>query len=135
MEYDSGALIDIRQASGRFLWCSKYVVAATYEGFLEGTLSASWNEIMLDHVRREATRYFGQWSVHILQPAREPGEIEYPPVRITAFFTPLPMDNQMHLSSLVVIWFQRQPLRVPDEAGRATIEALDWERLAIDYET
>jgi hypothetical protein len=56
-------------------------------------------------------------------------------VRVTAFFTSLPMRREMHLSSLVVTWFQWGQFPVPDEAGRAALEVVDWERLALDYET
>lgn len=91
---------------------------------------------MLNVVRHEAARLYGnQWPVHIVQPVRQPGEIDYPLVRVTAFFTSLPMRDEMHLSSLVVVWFQREQSPVPDETGRAALDGLDWERLALDYET
>jgi hypothetical protein len=133
---DSGTLIDVRLPNGRPLWCWKYVVAYTCEGFKIRTPSEECNQDMLDVVQHEATRYFGGgWPVHVIQPARECGEIDHPPVRVTAFLTSSPMRNEMHLSSLVVVWFQGQQFPVPDEAGRAALEAVNWERLALDYET
>jgi len=133
---DSGTLINLRQPSGRALWCWNYIVAYTYDGFLVRTPSEDCNAHMLDVVRQEAARYFGdQWPVHIVQPARRSGEIDYPRVRLTAFLTSLPMRDEMHLSSLVVVWFQREQWPVPDEAGRVALEGLDWEQLALDYET
>jgi hypothetical protein len=131
----SDTLIDLRQPGGRPLWCWNYIVAHTYDGFSVRTPSEECNGCMLDVVRREAAQHFGDWPVHIIQPARRPGEIDYPRVRITAFLTSVPMQEEMHLSSLVAVWFQQEQSPVPDEAGRSALERLDWERLAVDYET
>jgi hypothetical protein len=133
---DSDTLIDLQQPGGRSLWCWNYIVAYTYDGFSVRTPSEECNAHMLGGVRREAARHFGDnCPVHIVQPIRRPGEIDYPRVRITAYLTSLPMRDEMHLSSLVVVWFQREQWPVPDEAGRAALEGLDWERLAHDYVT
>jgi len=45
------------------------------------------------------------------------------------------MRDEMHLSSLVVVWFQDKQLPVPDEGSRAALQTIEWERLAVDYET
>ena len=136
MTEDTGILIDLRQPGGRLLWCWNYIVSYTYDGFSVRTPSERCNAHMLNGVCHEAARLYGdQWPVHIVQPVREPVEIDYPRVRVTAFLTSLPMRDDMHLSSLVVVWFQRVQTPIPDEAGRAAIEGLDWERLALDYET
>jgi hypothetical protein len=45
------------------------------------------------------------------------------------------MRDEMHLSSLVTIWFQEERLRVPDDPALAALQLLDWEKLAVDYET
>jgi hypothetical protein len=133
---DSGTLIDLQQPGGRSLWCWNYIVAYTYDGFSVRTASEDCNAHMLDVVRHEAARQYGDhWPVHVVPPLRQPGEIDYPRVRVTAFFTSLPIRDEMHLSSLVVVWFQREQTPVPDEAGRSAIAQLDWERLALDYET
>lgn len=132
---DSGKLIDVVLASGRPLWCWRYVTAYTYDGFMIRTPSENCNEHMLEIVRREASQDFGEWPVHIIQPMRRPGEIDYPRVRVTGFFTSFPIRGEMHLSSLVVAWFQDQPWPVPDAVSRPALEGIDWERLAVDYET
>jgi hypothetical protein len=133
---NDSTLIDLRQLDGRPLWCWNYIVAYTYEGFTERTPSESNNARMLNVVRNEGARQYGsQWPTHIVQPVRRLGEIGYPRVRISGFFTSLPMRNEMHLSSLVVTWFQQEQAPVPDEAGRAALEGLEWEGLALDYET
>jgi uncharacterized protein (TIGR02996 family) len=129
-------LIDIHQPNGRPLWCWSYAVAYTYDGYMVRTPSEECNEDTLARIPREVARYFGDaWPIHLVQPVRRPGEIDYPPVRVAAFFTSLPMRHEMHLSSLVVVWFQEEQFPVPDEPGRAALEAVDWERLALDYET
>ena len=136
MPGDSGALFEVRLTNGRPLWCWKYVVAYTYVGFKIRTPSEECNEDMLESVQHEAVRYFGGgWPVHVIQPARALGEIDYPPVRVTAFLTSLPMREEMHLSSLVLVWFQDRQFPIPEEATSTALEAIDWERLALDYET
>jgi hypothetical protein len=70
-----------------------------------------------------------------IEPARPAGVIDYPPVRFTAFFTSLPIREEMHLSSLVVVWFQDRQHPVIGEEALAAMERLDWNRLALDYET
>jgi hypothetical protein len=44
-------------------------------------------------------------SITLIPRTIKPGEIDYPPVRVTAVFTSLPMRREMHLSSVVVVWF------------------------------
>jgi hypothetical protein len=132
----SGTLIDVCQPGGRSMWCFKYVVTYTYEGYMIRTPSEDCNAEMLEGISHKVRRYFGDgWPIHIVQPVRSPDEIDYPPVRVMAFFTSLPMRPEMHLSSLVVVWFQRGQFPVPDEAPRAALMTVDWERLALDYET
>jgi hypothetical protein len=60
--------------------------------------------------------------------------VDYPPVRITARFTSLPIRQDMDLSSLVAIWFQEEQLPVPDDAARLELQGIDWESLAADYQ-
>jgi hypothetical protein len=100
------------------------------------TPSEDCNEDMLEGIQHKVDRHFGNgWPIHIVRPVRQPGEIDFPPVRVMAFFTSHPMQEEMHLSSLVLVWFQREQFPVPDEAGRAALKSVDWERLALDYET
>ena len=136
MANGSGTLIDIRQSGGRSIWCWRYVVEYTYEGYMIRTPSEDCNEAMLDAIGHNADRYFGEgWPIHIVRPVHQPGTIDYPPVRVVAFFTSLPIQQDMHLSSLVLVWFQREQSPIPDKAGRAALEAVNWEQLAFDYET
>lgn len=134
-----GTLIAIARPGGRSgalrsLWCSKYVVAYTYDGYDIRTPSEECNADMLQRLPRHAARYFGDgWPIHVIQPSRQPGEIDYPPVQVTALFTST-SRRQRDLSSLVVVWFQRKQHPIPDAASRATLKALDWEGLALDYE-
>jgi hypothetical protein len=90
---------------------------------------------MLRTVSREAVEFFGTGlPVKILSPISQPRSIDYPPIRITAEFASLPMREEMHLSGLIVIWFQNEQFPIPDAAGRAAISSLDWEQLSHDYE-
>jgi len=99
------------------------------------TPSENCNEDMLAIAKREATRFFGDWPIHVIQPDRQQGVIDYPRVRVTAFFTSLPVRNDMHLSSLVVVWFQNVQLPTPNEDAKKALMSIEWDRLALDYET
>src|SRR5207253_2342500 len=88
---DAGTLIEVRQPGGRPLWCWQYLASHTYANFLVRTPSEGCNERMLEVVRAEAARVFGDWPVHVIQPVRRPGQIDYPRVRFTAFLTSMPM--------------------------------------------
>jgi hypothetical protein len=130
----SDAVIKIQLADSRGVWCWKYIVAYTYEGWQFRTPSESNNEEMLKSVRGDAIRCFGEgWPIQVIQPLRQPGQIDYPPVRIAALFTSSPIRDEMDLSSLVVIWFQDHPLPIPDVTGRAAIATIDWGQWALDY--
>jgi hypothetical protein len=131
---DNRPVLEARLASGRGVWCLKYVVANTYGDFLERTPSENANSHMIDGVRSEAKRVFGDWPVHVLTPARDPGAIDYPGVRFTGFFTSLPMREEMHLSSLVLVWFRDQQSPALNDASLQALQAIEWERLAVDYE-
>jgi hypothetical protein len=131
----SGKLIDIVLANGRRLWCRRYVIASTYEGFQIRTPSEHSNEAMLDGVRKEIPRYFGEgWPAHFILPVRKPGHIDYPEFRITALFTSIPIDDKYDLSSLIFVWFQDEQFPVPDSSARVAFETIEWERTALDYE-
>jgi hypothetical protein len=129
------SLIDIRLASGRAVWCEEYVVAETYKGFLCRSSSEESNAIMLDSAQFDAAKYFGKrWPLQIVKPVRQPNVVDYPPVRVSAFFSSFPLQHEMDLSSLVVVWFQDHPCPVPDEASRAALASLNWEGHALDWE-
>jgi hypothetical protein len=131
----SGQILEVTLASGRSISCWKCIVAYTYEGFMIRTPSEQVNEIMLRAARRDAERLFGDWPVHILHPERRPDGIDYPPVRVIAEFTSSPMDKEMHLSSLVIAWFQSSHSPLVGDEVRDQLIAIDWESLAVDYET
>ena len=127
-------LIRIRLQTGREMWCRRYDIAETYEGFDLRTPSELCNDMMLKVASQAAHRYFGDWPLHIIQPIRRTGEVDYPSVRITARFASSPIRQDMHLSSLVAIWFQEEQTPVPDDAARLDLQGIDWESLAIDYQ-
>ncbi len=127
-------LIRIRVHTGRNLWCYRYDIARTYEGFDLRTPSELCNDMMLKVALQGAHRYFGEWPAAIIQPVRQAGEVDYPPVRITARFESEPIHRDMHKSSLVVIWFQEEHMRVPDDTAHLELQGIDWESLAADYQ-
>jgi len=128
-------LVTVENARNRRLRCAQYVVAETYVGWQIRTPSEECNQHLLKVIRRDAVRVFGELlPVQIIEPVRRPDSIDYPPFRVIAAFTSSPMREEMHLSGLIVAWFQDEPAPVPDAAGRTAISALDWEGLSRDYE-
>src|SRR5262249_1415178 len=121
------------QINNRYVWCDKYIVAGTYYGWQIRTPSEDCNKHLLDVIRHEAARVFGEGlPVQIIPPNRPPGTIDYPPVRVTTEFVSAPIRDEMHISSLIVVWFQNQQVSIPDESNHAAIAAIDWEQLALD---
>jgi hypothetical protein len=90
---------------------------------------------MLAWVRHEAKRLFGDWPLHVLPPTRPPDVIDFPRVRFTALFRSFPVRQDMHQSALVIVWFQEQQFPALNEASLAALQAVEWERLAVDFET
>jgi hypothetical protein len=132
---DSGTLLQVKLNGGRGIWCWQYLASYTYAHFQIRSSSEECNQEMLRVVRSEAKRVFGDWPVHVLEPARPDGVVDYPKVRFIGFFTSLPMTEPMHLSSLVIVWFQGAQWPAMSDETFAAVKAVDWERLARDYET
>jgi hypothetical protein len=74
----SGTLINLYLQSERPIWCWKYVAAYTYDGYMVRTHSKACNDHMLECVKREATSYFGEWPIHVIEPLRPSGVLDYP---------------------------------------------------------
>jgi len=127
-------LLELALRGGRKAWCRRYLVASTYADFDVRTPSEECNGAMLEGARAEARNLFGDRPVHVLQPARLPDEIDYPPVCVTASFTSGPVQSGMVVSDLVVVWFQGGAHPVPDKEAADALAALDWEALAADSE-
>ena len=131
---DSMPLLDVRLASGRRIWCSQYLVCDTYGGFLEGRPSPDRDRAMVAAAEREAKRVFHDAPVRLLEPVRASASAGYQRRRFTALFSSLPINREMHLSSLVLIWFQDEQFPAMDEATLSAVRALEWDRLAKDHE-
>jgi hypothetical protein len=132
-------LIEVRLSDRRPLWCRRYVVVDTYEGLLLGKPSdepPELTKLRLKSLQNEAARWFGgNWPHQIVTPMVHVPGTEYPPVRITAFFTSTPIRPDMDLSSMIISWFQREPWPIPDDETRRALEGIDWRSLAADYKT
>lgn len=104
----------------------------TYANFMIRTPSERCNEAMLSSAKYQANRLFGEWPIHIIEPTRAAGVIDFPRIRVTAFFTSMPVFDES-LSSLVIVWFQEMQSPIPDDSGKLGIMGVDWDRLAVDY--
>lgn len=136
MSDDTGSLFDVQRSDGRTLWCYRYVVAFAYADFSFRTPSEKVNSLMLEFAKREAAGTFGaHFPIHVVQPDREPGAIDYPRIRVMARLSSSRIRREMDGSDLTIVWFQREPWPVPDAAALAAFESLEWEHLARDGET
>jgi hypothetical protein len=142
-DYDSRILLKARLNTGREIDCDKYLVSYTYDGYMIGRMDEAieWmrqaltdkNLGMRHALRHEALALFGNWPLHVIEPERPEGEMDYPRVRFTGFFSSLPI-REKDLSSLVVAWFQHEQYPALVEPARSALQAIDWEGLALDHE-
>ena len=63
-----------------------------------------------------------------------PASLDYPPVRIVAYFTSSPIREVTFESTLVLAWFQERTFPLVDESNGQRLTELDWDALARDAE-
>lgn len=131
LDDETGSLLSVHLFSGRLIQCRQYFVSRTYEGMLIRTPSERTNQLMLSIISDDAIRMFGDFPVHILHPQESGATVDYPPIRFSGRFSSSPISSGCDLSSLIVIWFQRDQWPVDHSACEA-LETLEWENLASD---
>jgi hypothetical protein len=131
---ESNALIELDLKSGRSIWCNRYFARLTYADVLLGGPTDRGDELTLQFIRSEVGRIFHKDPLSIIEPVLLADQIAYPRYCFAAEFTSSPIQTEMHLSNLVVIWFQNERMPFPDEAARQAIAELHWNRSARDYE-
>jgi hypothetical protein len=117
--------------------------------FLEGYPSARWNDMQLAALTRNlAERYRAPASTSSIRhdtpgaaghTARPFGPVELlPPVQCIGVFGSHPIDpdadSVLTESTLVVAWYQAEPVLPFDDDTRHRIQTLHWDRLARDHE-
>ena len=113
---------------------SVHYLAAASGGCLCRTPGEFANKAEIDLINHEARRLFGECPVHVLAPMPVPASLDYPPVRIVAYFTSSPIREVTFESTLVLAWFQERTFPLVDESNGQRLTELDWDALARDAE-
>ena len=126
-------LLNLRLADGRELIASSYKVSYTWDGYLCYTNDEHCRQSLFRTIQHEGKHTHGEErTVHILGGL---GEVEkIPRIRVITFFESPPMDSSRDASGLVCAWFQEKQFPCPDETAVKTIESLQWEKLASDFD-
>ena len=138
-------LLELTLRSKRRIWARSYFVSETFAGVLEGAPSESANERALRAIPDRLGKFFAGLPVHIIEPALVLSELAskwhgreillLPPVCIAAEFRSSPArDPSMHLSGLIMAWFQDHDSPILSQANRLRLADVDWEALAVDFE-
>ncbi|MBC7768697.1 MAG: hypothetical protein H7124_07910 [Phycisphaerales bacterium] len=139
---------EIRLNSGRDVRLWELRQKATYEGLLEGLPTTRLNNIYLDRLIAEHQKTDPAKSCYLLAPQELP--IELPPGETYPFGAPAKLpsvtctgrfrsmksarDVSLDYSELVVIWLQDEFAMPIASDVVEQIKALDWEKLAGDFE-
>lgn len=129
-------LFDTDALNGWRIGLRQVLISETYECLLEGKISARTNEFVL-----HTAATYGLWPgvpSHILGLKMFEANLskEFPRLMLMGRFeSEKPARNSsMMRSKLVLIWFQNEISPLMSPANLAHVKALDWERLAQDYE-
>jgi hypothetical protein len=143
------AISELILASGRDVDLVRLEVTAQ-GAWLEGYPSARWNDMALDALARGLVERYPHAGTHVIEPVRtrpEPpgtpagpfGPVEFlPAIRCIGVFTSHHVsedaDPILTASTLVVAWYQPDPVLPFDDTSRSALEALDWDHLARDHD-
>jgi hypothetical protein len=138
------AILEVTLNTGRKIWASMVYIEDTYAGLLEGYPISRLNDRVIARLPQRAAGLFGDWPVHVIEPARYTKEATHPTpfgppeylpsCWIGASFTSLAISDAKHASQLIVVWFQEEAFPVPAESALELLQAMAWERLACDFE-
>ncbi|MCX2185102.1 hypothetical protein KV205_32020 [Streptomyces sp. SKN60] len=131
--------------SGRSIELTELRMSETYGGMLEGYPCKRVNDRRVDWFQRLAERAYSSLPVHLVEPSREYpddsvgggafGPVEVlPGVACIGVFDSAALDRAMDGSSLVVVWFQPEPVVPAGEDADLALRGIRWEELAQDYE-
>lgn len=124
----------ITLVSGRPLVLEALHVQQTYLGLLEGRPNAEINDEVVDELRGQAAKLWGQRRVHVVHPhGASPGDA-LPAWACVGWFSSKPIQpSEGDTSELVVVWFEHSVFEVPLRAlAQDRLESLAWEELAED---
>jgi hypothetical protein len=141
----------ISLSSGRSVELTSLTISSTYGGLLEGYPNARMNDALTARLGRRREFAHGSQPVHVITPprlcpesGRGAGRMPFgpvetlPPVYCEGSFRSGPVDDELdpvlHVSWLMIVWFQEDLARPVADFAAAAVHGLAWEALAEDIE-
>ena len=130
---------------GRTIYLTAINQWGTYGGLLEGVPTKEMNQRTIEYTKGEAKRLW-DGDPYVIEPTETPIELDrdypfgtpasIPSITCLALFRCLDSvrDETMHYSQLPVIWFQPEYAFPIDQCIMESILAIDWRKLAFDYQ-
>ncbi len=129
---DRTALIEITLNSGRGIWGEQLFVQQTYTNFSVRS-PGKGNDFVLDCISGISKHTFHDTPCLTLDPG--PGSPDLPRLTIFCQFTSLPLDPDLHVSDLVIVWLQNELEPLVSPAIMEKLQAVDWDAHAKDGDT
>lgn len=134
--------LDLKLYSGRVIHLCQLFQSPTYAGLLEGQPSASLNKEIIEKAMRDVgERLWNAGTPHLIEPVIQVragySTPSLPPaVCLASFecFQGVSDPDEGYMSSLSLVWFQDDFALPIDPLILDKIKAVDWERLAEDWE-
>jgi hypothetical protein len=134
---DQKRRITFKLQGGRLVWVVAFRYSGTYDSLLEGRPSADLNKRIVEE-RMKASQLRAWDKMYLLPPETrtdDRGGVHMPPICCSAELMSSPMNQQMHGSSLTVVWFTPPFFSEPLSAFiEKSLAALPWEQNAKDFE-
>jgi len=134
---DQQRRITFRLSSGRLVWVVAFRLSGTYDSLLEGRPNADINKRIVDE-RLKASRLRAWDQLFLLPPPTrtdDHGGVHLPPICCSAELMSAPMNQEMHGSSLTVVWFASPFFAEPlADFVEKSLKDLPWEQQARDFE-
>lgn len=134
---DSKRRISFTLPSGRLIWVVTFGYSGTYDGLLEGRPNAKMNKEIVDEQLKAAQ--LRTWDkMFLFTPETrvdDDGAVHLPPLCCNAELMSSPLSQEMHGSSLIVVWFTPPFFNEPLASFIArSMQELPWELHAKDFE-
>jgi hypothetical protein len=134
---DQQRRIAFKLSSARLVWVVTFRYSGTYDSLLEGRPNAEVNKRIIDEHFR-ASRFRDWDKLFLLTPETrtdDRGGVHLPPICCCAELMSSPMKQQMHGSSLTVVWFAPPFFAEPLASFvERSLKEVPWEQNARDFE-
>jgi hypothetical protein len=134
---DQQRRITFKLSSGRLVWVVAFRYSGTYDSLLEGRPNPELNKRIIDE-RLKASRLRAWDKLLLLTPETrtdDRGGVHLPPICCSAELMSSPMNQEMHGSSLTVVWFAPPFFAEPlTSFVEKSLKEVPWEQNARDFE-